>query len=63
MIDIKCNYCDTPAKINGQFIYMKCNCCDDRRIIPLQDHVNWNMHNDYLYSMISDDFIHNLNET
>lgn len=59
MIDIRCNYCDTLAKIKGQFIYMNCDCCDDRRIININEHVEWNKHNDYLYSMISDDFVYN----
>lgn len=59
MIDIRCNYCDTPAKIKGKFIYMKCDCCEDRRIINANEHTEWNKHNDYLYSMISDDFIYN----
>lgn len=59
MIDIRCNYCDTQAKIKGDFIYMRCDCCDDRRIINLKDHIQLNYHEDYLYSMVSDDFVYN----
>jgi hypothetical protein len=59
MIDVRCNICDTTAKIKGEYIYMRCHCCDDRRIIKLQEHIDWNSHDDYLYSMISDDFVYN----
>lgn len=59
MIDIKCNYCDTAVKIKNQRIYMTCHCCDENRIINLNDHILSNKHDDYLYSMISDDFVYN----
>ena len=38
---------------------MQCHCCDENRIIPLTDHMDYDQHNDYLYSMMSDDFVYN----
>jgi hypothetical protein len=59
MIDIRCNICDTLASVKNNFIYMRCHCCDERRIIQLNEHTDWNQHDDYLYSMMSDDFVYN----
>ena len=55
-IDVRCNICDTSATVKGNYIYMRCHCCDDRRIININDHVNRNDHSDYLYSMFNDEF-------
>lgn len=55
-IDIRCSICDTQATVKGNYIYMRCHCCDDRRIININDHVDRNDHSDYLYSMINDEF-------
>ncbi len=59
MIDIRCNYCDTVASIKNGYIRMQCHCCDENRIIPLTDHLDYDQHGDYLYSMMSDDFVYN----
>ena len=55
-LDIRCNICDTKANVRDNFIYMRCHCCDDRRIININDHVDNNRHDDYLYSMFNDEF-------
>ena len=55
-IKITCNYCDTPAKIKRDKIYMMCHCCDDRRIIDIKEYLIHDKHHDYLYSMFNDDF-------
>jgi hypothetical protein len=59
MIDIRCNYCDELAVLKNNYIHMNCHCCDDNRIIPLEDHLDYDRHKDYLYSMISDNFLFN----
>lgn len=35
---------------------MRCHCCDDRRIININDHIERGNHSDYLYSMFNDEF-------
>lgn len=55
-LNIYCNYCDTQASIRDELIYMRCHCDDDHRIINLKDHVRYNVHGDYLYSMLGDNF-------
>jgi len=54
-LDIRCNICDTQTTVKNSFIYMRCHCCDDRRIININDHVAGD-HDDYLYSMLNDEF-------
>ena len=58
-IQISCNYCDTPAKIKRDKIYMNCHCCDDRRIIDVREYLLENKHHDYLYSMFNENFVYN----
>jgi len=58
MIDVRCNYCDEPATIKNNYIRMNCHCCDDNRIIPLQEHLDYDRHKYYLYSMVNDDFVY-----
>jgi len=55
-LDIRCNICDTPATVKKNFIYMRCHCCDDRRIIDINDHTLSDKYSDYLYSMFNDEF-------
>ena len=55
-IEIKCNICDTTATVKNNFIYMRCHCCDDRRIININEHTTFGNHSDYLYSMFDDEF-------
>lgn len=59
MVDIRCNYCDTKASVKNGYIRMNCHCCDDNRIIPIQDHLDYDRHKDYLYSIVSEDFAYN----
>ena len=54
-----CNYCDMPAKLKRDKIYMQCHCCDDRRIIDLREYLLEDKHHDYLYSMFNDNFVYN----
>jgi hypothetical protein len=58
-ITISCNYCNTPAKIKRDKIYMQCHCCDDRRIIDLREYVIQDKHHDYLYSMFNENYVFN----
>jgi len=58
-LQITCNYCDTPAKIKRDKIYMQCHCCDDRRIIDVREYLLEDKHHDYLYSMFSENFVYN----
>ena len=58
-IQISCNYCDTPAKIKRDKIYMNCHCCDDRRIIDVREYLLESKHHDYLYSMFNENFVYN----
>lgn len=55
-ITISCNYCNTPAKIKRDKIYMQCHCDDDRRIIDIREYLLEDKHHDYLYSMFSDEY-------
>ncbi len=38
-LQITCNYCDMPAKLKRDKIYMQCHCCDDRRIIDIREYL------------------------
>lgn len=38
---------------------MQCFCDEERRILNLNEYMGWNKNGDYLYSMISDDFVYN----
>jgi hypothetical protein len=58
-LQITCNYCDMPAKLKRDKIYMQCHCCDDRRIIDLREYLLEDKHHDYLYSMFNDNFVYN----
>ena len=58
-LQITCNYCDMPAKIKRDKIYMQCHCCDDRRIIDIREYLLEDKHHDYLYSMFSENFVYN----
>ena len=58
-IQISCNYCDTPAKIKRDKIYMNCHCDDERRIIDVREYLVEDKHHDYLYSMFNDNFVYN----
>ena len=58
-IEITCNYCDTPVKIKRDKIYMMCHCCDERRIMSLQEYIDTNSEGEYLYSMVDDNFVFN----
>ena len=55
-IIISCNYCDTPAKVKRDKIYMQCHCDDDRRIIDVREYLLEDKHHDYLYSMFNDEY-------
>jgi hypothetical protein len=59
MIDVRCNYCDELATVKNNYIRMNCHCCDENRIIPLQEHLDYDRHKDYLYSMVDDNFVFN----
>ena len=58
-LQVTCNYCDMPAKLKWDKIYMQCHCCDDRRIIDLREYLLEDKHHDYLYSMFNDNFVYN----
>jgi hypothetical protein len=58
-IQINCTYCDTPAKLKRDKIYMMCHCCDDRRIIDVREYLVEDKHHDYLYSMFNENFVYN----
>ena len=55
-LQITCNYCDMPAKLKRDKIYMQCHCCDDRRIIDLREYLLEDKHHYYLYSMFSEEY-------
>lgn len=55
-LQITCNYCDTPAKIKRDKIYMLCHCDDERRIVDVREYLVEDKHHDYLYSMFNDDY-------
>jgi hypothetical protein len=46
---IRCSYCNTPAKIKGQYAYACCMCDDETRIVSLENiKSGWNKNSLYL---------------
>ena len=47
---IKCKHCNTPTRIDKfkGFIYMKCMCDENVRILILKEVIDLNKYNDYL---------------
>ena len=58
-IEVRCNYCDEPAVLKNDYIRMMCHCCDERRIMSLQEYIDTNSEGEYLYSMMDDNFAFN----
>lgn len=45
---INCKYCGEEASVKRGYIYMKCMCDEDRRIINLNEVIDVNLHSDYI---------------
>ena len=55
-IKIYCNYCDTQTKLVREYIHMQCMCDEERRMLSFKEYILYGKHQDYLYSMLKEDF-------